>query len=180
MSDTSLTKLPSPTSIRTICLLIQGKPAQQVLLGYKKIGFGAGKFTGVGGKVELGESIRQAAVRELQEETGVQAYPADLFHGAQLTFLFPARAEWSQVDHVFLLYQWQGEPLEGREVRPMWFRTHELPYAKMWSDAHFWLPMVLAGQRVNLRFIFDHDNETIQEIFVETGFADVDMPIRQI
>jgi 8-oxo-dGTP diphosphatase len=169
--------LPSPTSIRTICLLLQGKPAQQVLLGYKKTGFGAGKYTGIGGKVEAGESVRQAAVRELYEETGVQAFPDELFHAAQLTFLFPGQPDWSQVDHVFLLYNWRGEPQEGREVRPEWFLTHELPYPEMWSDARFWLPIVLAGQRLSLRFIFASDNENIQEIFVETGQFDVDEPL---
>jgi 8-oxo-dGTP pyrophosphatase MutT (NUDIX family) len=35
-----------------------------VLLGFKKIGFGAGKFKGFGGKVESGETILQAALCE--------------------------------------------------------------------------------------------------------------------
>jgi len=42
---------------RTLCFLMRGNPPSEVLLGFKKTGFGAGKYTGVGGKVEAGESM---------------------------------------------------------------------------------------------------------------------------
>ena len=42
----------------------------RVLLGMKKRGFGAGKWNGFGGKVETGETITEAAVREVKEECG--------------------------------------------------------------------------------------------------------------
>ena len=37
-----------------------------VLLGKKRRGFGVDKWNGFGGKVRSGESLRQAAARELQ------------------------------------------------------------------------------------------------------------------
>ncbi|CAN0571511.1 unnamed protein product, partial [Ectocarpus sp. 12 AP-2014] len=39
----------------------------------KKRGFGEGKWNGFGGKVESGESVEEAAKRELMEEAGVTA-----------------------------------------------------------------------------------------------------------
>ncbi|MEJ2212436.1 MAG: NUDIX domain-containing protein, partial [Anaerolineae bacterium] len=47
-----------------------GRPPRQVLLGLKRVGFGAGKLTGIGGKVEPGEEVAAAAARELEEEVG--------------------------------------------------------------------------------------------------------------
>ena len=38
----------------------------KVLLGMKKRGFGTGFYNGFGGKVEPGETILEAAVREVQ------------------------------------------------------------------------------------------------------------------
>jgi len=35
----------------------------EILLGYKKRGFGARKWNGFGGKVEIGETIEEAAKR---------------------------------------------------------------------------------------------------------------------
>ena len=46
---------------------------RQLLLGRKKRGFGEGKWNGFGGKLEPGETVEEAAVRELQEESGVTA-----------------------------------------------------------------------------------------------------------
>jgi len=39
----------------------------QILLAMKKRGFGMGRFNGVGGKIEPGETIEQAMIRECQE-----------------------------------------------------------------------------------------------------------------
>ena len=39
-----------------------------MLLGMKKRGFGTGKWNGFGGKVEVGETVADAAQRELEEE----------------------------------------------------------------------------------------------------------------
>jgi 8-oxo-dGTP diphosphatase len=55
----------------TICLLVEGNPAQKILLGLKKKGFGKGKIVGFGGKIEPTETVEQAVVRELREETSM-------------------------------------------------------------------------------------------------------------
>ena len=44
----------------------------EILMGLKKRGFGAGKLNGVGGKQEAGETIEECAVSENQKEIGVK------------------------------------------------------------------------------------------------------------
>ena len=58
--------------IVTLCLLISDG---QVLLGMKKKSFGAGKWNGFGGKVEEGETVEAAAIREMEEESGILISP---------------------------------------------------------------------------------------------------------
>jgi len=148
----------------TLCLPVRGDPPAEVLLGFKKAGFGAGKVTGFGGKVEPGETVVAAALRELAEEAGLSAAEDDLRPAGRLTFSFPARPSWSQVVHVFVVTAWDGTPVESTEMRPAWFRVDALPFAQMWQDAPHWLPRILAGERLDSTFVFQDDYESIQTI----------------
>ncbi|MBN2549745.1 MAG: NUDIX domain-containing protein [Anaerolineales bacterium] len=147
----------------TLCFLVQGKPISQVLLGWKKRGFGCGKYGGFGGKVEAGETIRQAALREMEEESSVRVVPEHCDYVGRLDFRFPFRPGWSQVVHVFLATRWRGEPRESGEMRPLWFALAQIPYASMWQDSIHWLPPILAGRRLEAVFTFKADNETVDE-----------------
>lgn len=111
---------------RTLCFLVSGNPPTEVLLGLKKTGFGAGKYAGFGGKVEVGESIEAAAVRELEEEAGIGISTSELCHIGRLTFLFPSKPAWDQVVHVFLVKGWTGAPQESDEMRPVWSKVDRL------------------------------------------------------
>lgn len=150
----------------TLCLPVRGDPPTEVLLGFKKAGFGVGKYTGFGGKVETGETVAQAAVREMQEETGVTVAVDELEKVGELAFVFPSRPLWSQEVHVFLAYSWRGEAVEGREMRPVWFPVACLPYEEMWDDGATWMPRVLAGDRIQATFTFGGDNETVDKVEV--------------
>lgn len=152
----------------TLCFLIEGDPPLRILLGHKKVGFGRGKYGGVGGKIEPGETPAQAAAREVWEETGIRVQEADLEHAARLTFLFPFKPEWSQVVHAFVTRRWEGEAWESREIVPTWFAIDEIPYERMWDDCHYWLPHILNGERLRARFEFNADNDTIGSYDIES------------
>lgn len=145
----------------TLVLPVRGRPPRQVLLGQKLVGFGAGKLTGVGGKVEASETIPASAARELEEEVGLRVRPEALQLAARLDFRFPHRHDWSTVMYVFCAWDWQGTPAPGREIVPAWYEVEAIPYGQMWADTVHWLPRVLAGERVRGLFYFAADNETV-------------------
>ncbi|NKB69668.1 MAG: NUDIX domain-containing protein [Candidatus Latescibacteria bacterium] len=158
--DAYLTQIQNQLSVRTLCLLQQGN---QVLLGRRKGAFGKGKYSGIGGKVEAGETVPQAAVRETVEEIGVE--PLAIEPVATLTFLFPQMDEpenWNQQVHVFTGHTWRGTPTESAEMAPAWFTPEQIPYDRMWADAPLWLPRVLAGEKLKGYFIFDRDSALYQ------------------
>lgn len=146
----------------TLVILLKGDPVVEVLLGYKKIGFGQGKFTGIGGKIERGEELTDAALRELIEETGVRIPdPEYLEFGSILEFRFPRKPSWNHRVFVFFTHQWDGVPVESNEVRPQWFAVEDIPYGLMWDDARHWLPLALSGEKFQARFKFKADNQTV-------------------
>ncbi len=147
----------------TLVLLLKGDPPAEILLGYKKIGFGQGKIAGIGGKIEPGETPAEAACRELTEETGMHVSPASLELGAVLEFRFPHKREWEHLVHVFTARAWEGTPAESNEIRPQWFPLDAIPYPRMWDDARYWLPSLLAGGKFRARFVFAPDNATVAQ-----------------
>ena len=109
----------------------------------------------------------EAALRELEEEVGLKAHERDLEPMGQLTFLFPFELSFSQLVHVFFVRRWDGEPQEGREVAPTWFATDRVPFERMWHDGTYWFPPIMAGERIQAKFTFEEDNETVATVSIE-------------
>lgn len=151
----------------TLCFLLRGNPPSEVLLGLKKAGLGEGKFTGFGGKIESGETVEAAAVREVDEEIGVRLSESDLRRVGRVTFVFPAKPAWDFEVHVFIAEMRDAQPTESAEMKPAWFKIDAIPYAAMWQDAIYWLPLVLAGKHVAAAFTYGSDNETVVDASVE-------------
>jgi 8-oxo-dGTP diphosphatase len=127
----------------------------------KKRGFGIGKWNGFGGKLQDGEDIKAAMVRELQEEAGVNVLPKNLIEAGTLNFRFKDNSDWDNFCYVFTANEWTGEPSESEEMRPKWYATNALPFDNMWIDDPYWLPLVLAGKTIHAEFLFDAEGKVL-------------------
>ena len=139
--------------ILTLCIVNQHP---RVLLGMKKRGFGAGRWNGFGGKLEKGESIEEAARREMKEEVGF--VPTTMTRVGVLDFSFESDPKKLEV-HVFRVTEFNGEPKETEEMKPEWFDVEKIPYDHMWSDDPFWLPLLLDGKSFKGAFHFDRPSD---------------------
>ena len=131
---------------------------EKILLGYKKIGFGQGRWNGFGGKVEAHETTQEAAIREIQEEAGIT--PLDIKHRGILMFEFEGEEEVLEV-HIFSAHDFKGELVESNEMKPEWFKLDQIPFNKMWPDDQYWLPFLLAGKNFSGTFLFKDQKEII-------------------
>lgn len=145
----------------TLCLAYEHP---RILLGMKKRGFGQGRWNGFGGKVEPGETIENAARRELLEESGLTA--GEMEHRGILNFEFKGDPVAMEV-HVFHVKNYTGEPNETEEMRPAWFDVSAIPLDKMWPDDKHWLPLFVEGKRFEGRFVFEDMDNIIHKELVE-------------
>ncbi|MBI2642597.1 MAG: 8-oxo-dGTP diphosphatase [Candidatus Wildermuthbacteria bacterium] len=145
----------------TLCIVHQHP---KVLLGMKKRGFGAGRWNGFGGKVSAPETIEDAARRELREEVGIEV--RDLHKVGIVDFEFKGNPEILQV-HIFRSTDFLGEPTESEEMKPEWFHVDEIPFAEMWPDDIYWMPLFLAGKKFKGKFLFGESDSILEQELVE-------------
>ncbi len=114
----------------------------QILLAMKKRGHGVGKYNGVGGKVDTGETIEQAMVRETQEEIGVT--PLKYQKRGQIIFDSYYKGEPALINvHIYTATEFDGKPQESEEMSPAWYEINQIPYDKMFQTDKIWLPIML-------------------------------------
>ncbi|MCA0295905.1 MAG: 8-oxo-dGTP diphosphatase [Actinobacteria bacterium] len=115
----------------------------------------AGKWNGLGGKLEAGEDIYSSLCRELHEEAGVTVTSARL----RGTISWPGfgappspppglEPDPTDVDEdwfgfVFVVDAWEGTPPARNEDGPLvWHDLATLGDLPMWEGDRYWLPLV--------------------------------------
>ncbi len=147
----------TPQERAVLCFIRQGG---EVLLILKKRGLGGGKVNAPGGKIEPGETPRQAAIRETVEEVCV--LPLNPQARGELSFQFTDG--YSLHCTVFLAHGCEGAARETEEAVPLWTPEGAIPYERMWADDPEWLPHLLAGRGFRGRFVFDGEKMLSREL----------------
>lgn len=136
-----------------------------ILLIHKKRGLGKGKINGPGGRVERGETPREAAIREIREELGVDVSQARA--AGRLKFQFTDGLSLDVM--VFTASHCHGEPVETDEAIPLWAPVAAIPYGRMWPDDEHWVPLMLAGTPFLGHFLFDGEAMLAHDVAVVNG-----------
>lgn len=138
----------------------ENRKIARILLAMKKRGFGKGRWNGVGGKPKTNETIQQCARREAMEEIGVTV--GKLSRIGMIRFRFKFKKEFDQNVHFYLCENWQGKPVESDEMKPHWFSIDKIPYAKMWQDDKFWMPIALRDRKFSGSILFGVNDDIVE------------------
>lgn len=101
----------------------------KVLLALRENSSGDNGFYGlIGGKVEIGEPIHVALIREIEEEVGLLVHPQDMHMAHVISFRHVDGFDIVSCD--FIVTNWGGNPI-NKEIRKhahiAWFDLDNLP-----------------------------------------------------
>lgn len=138
----------------------------EVLLLYrnkKENDFHQGKFVGIGGRLESGETPLECIIRELQEETGYRVSSDELEFRGYIYFDEVSRDKRNQDLPafnwlVFLYYIRVNNKIafDNKEGDLFWFNMDNIPYDRMWSGDKIFTPKVLFTKEfLEAKFLYD-------------------------
>jgi mutator protein MutT len=139
--------------VTTLCMI---RKENSILLAKKKRRFGEGKWNGYGGKVDTGESIEQALVREMKEESGIDIVTFE--KRGEMIFNFKDTV---RIVHLYEIMEYSGEEVETEEMVPQWFTLENIPYDEMWTSDKIWYPLFLERKYFTGEGYFDEDYNLI-------------------
>ena len=113
----------------------------------------AGKWNGLGGKMEADESPLEAARREFHEESGIALADGDLSASGVIHFPnFKAHKNEDWIVYLFRAEISREKSLDLRETSEEgtlhWISESEVAKLNLWPGDRFFLPLVLAGTPV--------------------------------
>lgn len=103
-----------------------------------------GKWNGIGGKVEFGESVDEGMRREIMEETGLNVIEMSLRGTIVWQDFGPKKEHW--LAFVFIVDKFSGRPFDASdEGRLSWIDIGSIPSLPMWKGDALFLPLVFDG-----------------------------------
>ncbi|MFZ1753803.1 MAG: 8-oxo-dGTP diphosphatase [Caldilineaceae bacterium] len=138
--------------LATLCYV--QKPGHTLMLHRvkKKNDMHQGKWNGLGGKVEAGESPEECAVREVWEESGLTCRNPRL----RGFITFPA---FDEIDDWYtFLYtfdEFEGELIDSPEGNLAWIENERLLALNLWPGDRVFLPWVFQDSLFSAKFIYE-------------------------
>lgn len=71
--------------------------------------------------------------------------------------------------HIFKATQFDGQIKETEEMKAQWFNIEDIPYAKMWVDDQYWMPLFLKGACFNGYLSFEGHEKLLKVDFQQVS-----------
>lgn len=147
--------------LATLCYIFN---EQRVLLLYrnkKPQDHHEGKYNGLGGKVEPGESFENCLLREVKEESGLvlQNYR---WHGSIMFPLFTKDTDW--LVYLYSSTAYNGQIEESPEGELEWVELDRLFDLPLWPGDKVFLPWVLDNKMFSADFYYRNGEFTGHQV----------------
>jgi len=141
--------------LATLCYVIDKKTDSTLMIHRvkKQNDYHEGKWNGLGGKFEAGESPEECAIREIEEECGLKVKSVTM--KGFITFpLFDGKEDW----YVFLFVadDFTGDLIDSNEGNLAWIKNDKLTDLNLWDgDKHF-IPWIFKEGFFGAKFNYEN------------------------
>ena len=135
--------------LATLCYIIDNNKTLMIYRNKKENDYHEGKWNGLGGKFELGESPEDCAIREMKEETGL-----DIKNPVMKGFItfpnFDGVDDWYVF--IFVIKEFEGELIDSPEGHLEWIENNKLSELNLWEGDKVFLPWLFQEKFFSAKF----------------------------
>lgn len=138
--------------LATLCYAVRDGKTLMIYRNKKENDYHKGKWNGLGGKFEPGESPEDCAIREMKEETGL-----DVFNPVMKGFItfpnFDGVDDWYVF--VFVIEEFSGRLIDSPEGTLDWIDNDKLPELNLWEGDKIFLPWLFQDKFFSAKFNYE-------------------------
>jgi 8-oxo-dGTP diphosphatase len=146
--------------LATLCYVKQNGHTLMVHRNKKPNDIHAGKWNGLGGKFEPGETPEECVIREVQEESGLEIVRPRL-HGL---VMFPGFKSNDWYVFVFTATEFTGELIPSPEGDLKWIPDSELEFLSLWPSDKYFFGWMRDGKFFSAKFRYEGDEFLSHEV----------------
>lgn len=152
--------------LATLCYIRRAGKTLMIHRVKKQNDMHQGKWNGLGGKLEPGETPEECAIREIREEAGLSARNPQL--RGFLTFPgFANDEDWYAF--VFVVDDFEGELIDSPEGNLAWIEDDRLMELSLWEGDYIFLPWLDRPGFFSGKFCYTDGNLESHNVAFHTG-----------
>jgi 8-oxo-dGTP diphosphatase len=139
--------------LATLCYVKHNGKTLMVYRNKKPNDIHEGKWNGLGGKFEPGETPEECVIREIREESGLTIQKPKLCG----LLMFPHFMGNDWYVFVFTANDFPGELIDSPEGRLEWIPDEEILNLNLWESDHIFMPWIEQGKFFSAKFEYEGD-----------------------
>lgn len=139
--------------LATLCYVMNDNKTLMLYRNKKENDYHEGKWNGLGGKFEQGESPEECAIREVFEESGLKV--KDPVLKGHITFpMFDGKDDWYVWLYVF--NDFEGNLIDSPEGRLEWIPNEKLNELNLWEGDKIFIPWLFNDKIFSAKFNYEN------------------------
>jgi len=138
--------------LATLCYVMDNDKTLMLYRNKKENDYHEGKWNGLGGKLEQGETPEECAIREVYEESGLVVSDPEM--KGLITFpMFDGVDDWYV--WVFVFKKFKGQQIDSPEGTLEWIQNNKLTELNLWDGDKIFIPWLFNDKCFSSKFIYE-------------------------